>query len=261
MPSLTRNEPDGFSAVFGEPAPDTKPLPDEGGAILDRYGLTASPQAGGSRISLPTNGRARSLRARGTRNRLSVKHPEPGGVSNAVRRLEPPSSAQAPVGRGKPCIHCGRRITFTKTPRGRWFPIDAKTGTSHFELCRGIPTKPALPATRCHRCGSRDVERLPGSGPHAAALRCRQCGSHRWLPREPRATTVRRKYAGKPTRISGNRWRRSETPAPAMKDLPPPAATDDLFGRSVRQAKPALAGGLVTTRADRLSFDELRSSL
>ena len=38
------------------------------------------------------------------------------------------------------------------------------------------------PGATCHECGSSNVFRTPGAGPHYAGLRCRDCHAHRWLP-------------------------------------------------------------------------------
>ena len=42
------------------------------------------------------------------------------------------------------------------------------------------------PGATCSSCGSSNVVRMPGSGPHYAGLWCRDCLAHRWLPK-PRA--------------------------------------------------------------------------
>ena len=89
-----------------------------------------------------------------------------------------------------PCNACGQQIRFELTPKGRYQPVSEATGKSHFIDCPEADRfkKPALPDNQC-ACGSENVERLPGKGPHHAALRCDDCGSRRWLrrPQEARA--------------------------------------------------------------------------
>jgi hypothetical protein len=86
------------------------------------------------------------------------------------------------------CRACGDEIRFELTANGKHQPISVKTGVSHFADCPEAARfkKPALPEDTCV-CGSKNVERLPGKGPHHAALRCRDCSSQRWL-RRPQET-------------------------------------------------------------------------
>lgn len=82
------------------------------------------------------------------------------------------------------CRGCGSEIAFSETPKGKLMPIDAD-GVSHFARCAAAPRnrKPAPPEDTCAGCRSHDVERLPGQGPHYGAIKCRECGQHRWLRR------------------------------------------------------------------------------
>lgn len=88
------------------------------------------------------------------------------------------------------CRACGEAIRFEPTAAGKLQPISVKTGVSHFADCPEAARfkKPAVPDNAC-ACGSENVERLPGTGPHYGALRCHDCGAHRWLrrPAETRA--------------------------------------------------------------------------
>ena len=77
------------------------------------------------------------------------------------------------------CRNCQAEIQWVETPNGRLMPIDADQ-VSHFARCPAA-RKPAPPQDVCLSCGSRDLERLPGKGPHHGAIRCRVCGAHRWL--------------------------------------------------------------------------------
>lgn len=88
------------------------------------------------------------------------------------------------------CRGCDAEIAFTETKNGKLMPVDAD-GTSHFATCPESARfkKPALPQDECLACGSRDLERLPGTGPHFGAIRCLDCGVRRWL-RRPRETTA-----------------------------------------------------------------------
>jgi DNA-directed RNA polymerase subunit RPC12/RpoP len=87
------------------------------------------------------------------------------------------------------CRGCGAEIRFEPTTKGKLMPVDAD-GTSHFATCPQAERfkKPAPPQDECLSCGSREVDRLPGTGQHHAAIRCRDCGAHRWL-RRPQETT------------------------------------------------------------------------
>ena len=79
------------------------------------------------------------------------------------------------------CRSCDAPITFATTAAGKLMPQDAD-GTPHFATCP-VRKRLSLPDDVCLRCGSRTVERGPGSGQHYASLRCRDCRSHRWLAR------------------------------------------------------------------------------
>jgi hypothetical protein len=86
------------------------------------------------------------------------------------------------------CRDCGAPITFRQTKAGKWQPIDVMTGEVHFAVCsaktRSTPRKGSSGLVRtdvCYKCGSLDVIQVPGSGPHWGALRCNDCGAHRWL--------------------------------------------------------------------------------
>jgi DNA-directed RNA polymerase subunit RPC12/RpoP len=89
------------------------------------------------------------------------------------------------------CRACGQAIEFRLTAAGRWCPYDAGTDVSHFRTCpearRFSRRAPPAPDDTCHRCGSTRVARLPGTATHDAAIRCLDCGQHRWLrkPAEP----------------------------------------------------------------------------
>lgn len=82
------------------------------------------------------------------------------------------------------CQACAAEIEFILTAHGKHMPIDAD-GTSHFATCPQAERfrKPAPPQDVCLACGSKDLEHLPGKGQHHAAIRCRDCGAHRWLRR------------------------------------------------------------------------------
>ena len=83
------------------------------------------------------------------------------------------------------CRACDAPITFRRTAAGRWQPMDPDNVTPHFATCSEAERfrKPPPPDNVCLACGSLDVERLPGTGQHYAAIRCRDCQQHRWLRR------------------------------------------------------------------------------
>jgi hypothetical protein len=81
-----------------------------------------------------------------------------------------------------PCPACKAPIVFCSTVRGKHQPVDPD-GEIHFATCPARQ-RPTLPDNVCVSCGSLDVVRGPGKGPHAASLRCRDCGAFRWL-RQP----------------------------------------------------------------------------
>lgn len=80
------------------------------------------------------------------------------------------------------CRGCGAQIEFKPTKNDRLMPVDAD-GTPHFATCSQADRfrKPAPPQDTCLGCGSKDLQRLPAVGPHHGAIRCRECGAHRWL--------------------------------------------------------------------------------
>jgi hypothetical protein len=80
------------------------------------------------------------------------------------------------------CRNCNALIEFRQNHNGKWVPYD-EDGTVHFVSCSARRDRPELPDDVCLSCGSLDVERQPGRGPHYAALVCRDCGAHRWLRR------------------------------------------------------------------------------
>lgn len=84
------------------------------------------------------------------------------------------------------CRGCGKPVEFVPTKNGRLMPVD-EDGTSHFATCPNAARfrKPAPPQDECLACGSKDLDHLPGQGPHAGAIRCRACGVHRWLRKKP----------------------------------------------------------------------------
>jgi hypothetical protein len=88
------------------------------------------------------------------------------------------------------CRACGAAIRFETTAKGKLAPISIATGESHFIDCPEAARfkKPALPENVC-ACGSENVEREPGRGPHFGLLRCHDCGATRWLrrPQESKA--------------------------------------------------------------------------
>lgn len=47
----------------------------------------------------------------------------------------------------------------------------------------------------CARCGSANTRVEPGAGPHWKALRCLECGAHRWLPKPPEIREAEREAA------------------------------------------------------------------
>jgi hypothetical protein len=83
------------------------------------------------------------------------------------------------------CRGCGAVIAFAETARGKLMPIDID-GTSHFATCPQAERfrRPAPPQDVCLGCGSQDLEHLPGQGPHHGAIKCRECGQHRWLRKQ-----------------------------------------------------------------------------
>lgn len=89
------------------------------------------------------------------------------------------------------CRSCGATIRFEPTAKGKLMPMSIATGESHFADCPSAKQHrmPAVPDNLCASCGSDNVERLPGIGPHFGALRCYDCGSHRWL-RRPQETNA-----------------------------------------------------------------------
>lgn len=82
------------------------------------------------------------------------------------------------------CRQCGQPIGFRQLPSGKWQPIDVETGEVHFATCPARVRPPAPPENVCTSCGSLSVTRLPGSGPHHGAIRCNDCGAHRWLRKQ-----------------------------------------------------------------------------
>lgn len=88
------------------------------------------------------------------------------------------------------CRDCGERIGFVPTARGKWQAVN-QGGEPHAATCskrlRNRP--PEVPHNLCASCGSDNVERLPGKGPHFGALRCHDCSAFRWL-RKPQETTA-----------------------------------------------------------------------
>lgn len=87
------------------------------------------------------------------------------------------------------CRGCSAEISFVQTVNGKLMPVDAD-GTSHFATCVQAARfkKPALPEDTCV-CGSKNVEREPGKGPHWGALRCLDCDAFRWLRKPIEVTT------------------------------------------------------------------------
>lgn len=83
------------------------------------------------------------------------------------------------------CRGCGAVIAFTETVNGKLMPINVD-GVSHFATCPQSERfrKPAPPKDVCLGCGSQSLEHLPGTGPHAGAIKCRECGQHRWLRKD-----------------------------------------------------------------------------
>ena len=82
------------------------------------------------------------------------------------------------------CRDCQQPIAFEVTDRGAKRPINAD-GVPRPATCPESPRnkRPAVPDNICAACGSDNVEREPGTGPHFGALRCHECGAHRWLRR------------------------------------------------------------------------------
>lgn len=89
------------------------------------------------------------------------------------------------------CRSCGAAIRFEPTSKGRLMPVSITTGESHFIDCPNAERhrKPVVPDNLCAACGSDNVEREPGRGPHFGALRCHDCGGFRWL-RKPQETNA-----------------------------------------------------------------------
>lgn len=87
------------------------------------------------------------------------------------------------------CRACGQAIRFELTAKGKHQPVSLQTGESHFIDCPQAARfrKPAPPQDVCLGCGSTDLDHLPGQGPHYGAIKCRDCGQHRWL-RRPQET-------------------------------------------------------------------------
>lgn len=87
------------------------------------------------------------------------------------------------------CRDCQGPISFKETPNGKLMPVDPDGQTPHPMTCPKSRrnTRPAVPDNVCASCGSENVEREPGRGPHFGALRCSDCGAFRWL-RRPQET-------------------------------------------------------------------------
>lgn len=87
------------------------------------------------------------------------------------------------------CRDCGQPIGFEETPNGRMRPVNAD-GVPHPATCPEAPRnkRPAVPDNICAACGSDNVERSPGVGPHFGSLRCHDCNAHRWLRKPQEAT-------------------------------------------------------------------------
>ena len=88
------------------------------------------------------------------------------------------------------CRDCGEQIGFVPTARGKWQTVNAD-GEPHAATCakRLEHRPPAVPGNLCAACGSDNVEREPGRGPHFGGLRCHDCKAFRWLrkPQESQA--------------------------------------------------------------------------
>ena len=80
------------------------------------------------------------------------------------------------------CRTCGAEISFVPTKNGKLMPTNPD-GTPHFATCNERARGPRPPDNVCLTCGSMNVERLPGTGPHYGAVKCIDCGQHRWLRR------------------------------------------------------------------------------
>lgn len=78
------------------------------------------------------------------------------------------------------CRSCSAPIEFETTESGKLRPLNPD-GTVHFATRPSRKDRPALPDNVCTACGSLDVERMPGKGPHVGAIRCRDCRAWRWL--------------------------------------------------------------------------------
>lgn len=83
------------------------------------------------------------------------------------------------------CRACKKPIQFTETKNGKLMPVE-EDGVSHFARCPQAERfkKPAPPQDECLACGSKDLEHLPGQGPHHGAIRCKECKTHRWLRKQ-----------------------------------------------------------------------------
>lgn len=82
------------------------------------------------------------------------------------------------------CRSCAMPVEFERTASGKLMPVEAD-GVSHFARCpeakRWSKERSRPPDDVCTSCGSLNVENLPGKAMHAGAIRCRDCGRHRWL--------------------------------------------------------------------------------
>lgn len=83
------------------------------------------------------------------------------------------------------CRDCQSPIGFELTASGKKRPINAD-GSDHFVSCaaRAARRGPRPPDDECLTCGSGNVRREPGKGPHYGAVVCNDCQAHRWL-RQP----------------------------------------------------------------------------
>jgi hypothetical protein len=91
------------------------------------------------------------------------------------------SSTENHVSRTSICNHCGETIGWGKSVNNRPQPINAD-GSNHFPSCKAMTrTDKPLP-TECVGCGSENLDVRPGTGPHAAAIYCTDCGRFcKWL--------------------------------------------------------------------------------
>jgi DNA-directed RNA polymerase subunit RPC12/RpoP len=80
------------------------------------------------------------------------------------------------------CRDCSAPILWEELESGKKRAMDLD-GRPHPATCpkSAWNMRPRLPDDVCLGCGSQDVERLPGQGPHYGAIKCRDCGQHRWL--------------------------------------------------------------------------------